>query len=1125
MHRNRVRLKHLASLSLCFGLAAAAGCAGSASEAPRPIAEQQQPLLGQDGSLIYNGTDAINRYAAVTADIAAGATSITVANATTLNVTAGDLLMIIQMQGATIDVTDTAVYGTVTNLNNAGRYEFASVVSVTSNTIQVDAGKACGAAGATGGLKNSYTVAGKVQAVRVPQYVSFTVPVGKTLTAQAWNGSTGGVLAYSALISTIDGTIDMTATGFRGGTVKTTANTAPTTAFVATTLDQGAEKGESIAGSVTDYAANKGQYGRGAPANGGGGGNGHNGGGGGGANGDNGVAWTGIGNMNATVNKLDAWKLDPEYIKATKLTTSSGGGRGGYGCSTSVLDPTVVGPGTNTWGCGNRTDAGGYGGHPVAADVNTRLFLGGGGGAGDDDNGNGGSGGVGGGIIFINSNLITSTGAAAGGGIGVIKSNGGSGGAAGKNLLITSDAPGGGGGGGTIVLAASGALVGVKVAANGGAGGDHSPTPISPGEGEGAGGGGGGGYIALVGGAAQSSVASGALAGVTSQLILVKMPTNGGTDGATGKITSLGSYGNLTAKPICAPADIAVTITDNLLGTAPQSGGTVIYTVTITNNGPNTAAGIKVTDVLSTGSTGATWTCTSQAAGLCPMAAGTGSIATNVLSLPAGASVVYKVTVPVPTTANPSLSYTVTASPPLDITDPNLVNNSATDTSVGGTPPQADLALTITRDPTTSQPGAEVTYTLQVTNNGPATVPTATVVFTVPPGATVTQPAQGTGWTCLNSGDTFTCTSTAPLAPGSAAPITVKLNTPLAGTPGAANPAVNGIVGAQGVADPNVTNNFASVDSSGVMMTAADLAVTITKSPDAAMAGDEVTYTIQATDNGPGSVYNAVVNFSVPPSAIVTMPAAGQGWACQRNGNMFTCIRSVIDMGAAPPIVAKIITPVAGAGGGSGVVAAVVSAPQNNDPNLANNTAVVDAGTTTATGSDLAVTLTKTNDSPTQGQTTYTLQATNKGPDAVNGVAVTLSVPAGYQIVQPAQGSGWTCSFDGSTFLCTVQTAPVGDLPPITLILTSSAGTSAGVVTGTIAAANNTDPVSANNVATANANGTGTGDGFNKLAGGGLGCTISGRSASAVPFFGFLAAGLLVGLSASARRRRVSVRA
>jgi hypothetical protein len=65
----------------------------------------------------------------------------------------------------------------------------------------------------------------------------------------------------------------------------------------------------------------------------------------------------------------------------------------------------------------------------------------------------------------------------------------------------------------------------------------------------------------------------------------------------------------------------------------------------------------------------------------------------------------------------------VTATPPADITDPNLNNNTATDMpGTGSTGPQADLALTITRDPTTSQPGMEVTYTLQVTNNGPATI-------------------------------------------------------------------------------------------------------------------------------------------------------------------------------------------------------------------------------------------------------------------------------------------------------------------------------------------------------------------------------------------------------------------
>ncbi len=43
----------------------------------------------------------------------------------------GDLLMIIQMQGATIDGTDTPNFGEVTALGSAGLYELVTVATIT----------------------------------------------------------------------------------------------------------------------------------------------------------------------------------------------------------------------------------------------------------------------------------------------------------------------------------------------------------------------------------------------------------------------------------------------------------------------------------------------------------------------------------------------------------------------------------------------------------------------------------------------------------------------------------------------------------------------------------------------------------------------------------------------------------------------------------------------------------------------------------------------------------------------------------------------------------------------------------------------------------------------------------
>ena len=81
----------------------------------------------------------VNRYAALGADVAQGGTDLTVDNiADLLPLDPGDMLLVIQMQGAEIDQSDAASYGSMVNLNNAGRHEFVTVSSVTGNTITIE---------------------------------------------------------------------------------------------------------------------------------------------------------------------------------------------------------------------------------------------------------------------------------------------------------------------------------------------------------------------------------------------------------------------------------------------------------------------------------------------------------------------------------------------------------------------------------------------------------------------------------------------------------------------------------------------------------------------------------------------------------------------------------------------------------------------------------------------------------------------------------------------------------------------------------------------------------------------------------------------------------------------------
>jgi gliding motility-associated-like protein len=501
---------------------------------------------GKDGNVVIAAATntIVNQYTSLTADAATGNTTITVNS--TSSFSAGDLVMIIQMQGATIkgNVQD-STWGQVTNYNNSGNNEFREVLSVINGT-QLSL---------TCGLEKSYTSAGKVQVIRVPRYNTLTVAATGSITATAWNGTTGGIVAIECVGDiTVNGIIQVNGMGFRGG-LKDNGSQAPQsniTLYYSTDTLNGAAKGESIAGYGTDYNTYGGSICRGAPANGGGGGDSHNAGGGGGANGGDISLWNGKGNPVAGYNA--AWNLEGGTF-STK--TSSGGGRGGYTFSLNDQNAATTGPSNTSWGGDYRNNTGGNGGRPI--DYSTgKLFFGGGGGSGDANNGLGVNGGNGGGLIYLKGygNML---------GTGTIQANGANGGTVGG---AGNDAPSGAGGGGTIILNALGTVSGVIATSTGGIGGTQN---IGSAEAEGPGGGGGGGYIALSNAGITTNVAGGAN-GTTTSTALTEFPPNGATAGGAGKVSTVTNF-SLTAistSTICVGQSAVLTATVSGAGVPPS---------------------------------------------------------------------------------------------------------------------------------------------------------------------------------------------------------------------------------------------------------------------------------------------------------------------------------------------------------------------------------------------------------------------------------------------------------------------------------------------------------------------------------------------------------------------------
>ncbi|WP_264552303.1 gliding motility-associated C-terminal domain-containing protein [Flavobacterium sp. N2038] len=486
-----------------------------------------------------------------------------------IQISAGDLILIIQMQDATIDYTNTTSYGSGTSksgLDNLGGTGFTSLgntgifeyVIATNNVPLTGGNLTFKGTGSGGGVLNSFynadatTTRGKrtFQIVRVPQYSNLSLT--SNITTPPFNGVAGGVIAFN-----VSGTfnfggfsINGTARGFRGGySPKADSNANTSTIYVGlSTSDKISGKGEGIAGTPKymwdgfNQVENSveglpgGSSGRGAPANAGGGGNDHNTGGGGGGNG----GYGGLGGAGWQGNGGD---LYPNF---------TGGGRPGF---RSYITSTPF----------------------------PRLVMGGGGGAGDANNASSGvKGGVGGAIILVNAGTVL--------GNGYIYANGGKG--APGTYSGSPDGAGGGGAGGTVLLnVANNSTANITVEANGGNGGNTENDDANE---HGPGGGGGGGIVShnLSSTVTITSSVNGGLAGKSNA---GKGNNHGAKDGENGyvsKFTTQDIPQNLQINSNCFPV-LETNIKALPTAKACNSiGEKVTYEIQIKNTGGGNAAGV-----------------------------------------------------------------------------------------------------------------------------------------------------------------------------------------------------------------------------------------------------------------------------------------------------------------------------------------------------------------------------------------------------------------------------------------------------------------------------------------------------------------------------------------------------
>jgi len=506
-----------------------------------------------------------------------------------------------------------------------------------------------------------------------------------------------------------------------------------------------------------------------------------------------------------------------------------------------------------------------------------------------------------------------------------------------------------------------------------------------------------------------------------------------------------------SASTAVGPGSADLTIVKEGPATVP-AGNAVIYALIITNNGPSPANGAAYNDDVPADLLLFDARCGNETGGAACVTQPTISghnVSGTIGSLPSGGSVIVNVFSNAPATAI-TVSNTATLTAPAGITDPNPGDNSSSvDTTVIAGPALADIRVEKS-GPASATPGANVTYALTVTNDGPDTAANVMLFDPAPAGLTfvsATTPCQS-GFPCA-IGD---------LSNGASTIVSVTFAVPADATGSIVNTAT---VGSDTV-DPNMLDNDSTV-STPIVPGGSSAALAVVKSgPPSVAAGTAMTYTLSVTNNGPDAAANAVL--SDPTPAGLTFIGADAPCAAG-----FPCALGTLAVGQNVTLTATFAV-AANASGTVSNTAGVSS--ETTDPDATDNTSTV-ATTVIPAGTSADLVVLKTGPASVQAgsSVTYTLSVTNNGPDVAVDTVISDPTPAGLTFI----GADAPCD---SGFPCALGTLAGGQNVTIAATYAVAANASGTVVNTASVSSDTADPDTTNSssVATATVIGGGPGE-------------------------------------------------
>jgi uncharacterized repeat protein (TIGR01451 family) len=275
-----------------------------------------------------------------------------------------------------------------------------------------------------------------------------------------------------------------------------------------------------------------------------------------------------------------------------------------------------------------------------------------------------------------------------------------------------------------------------------------------------------------------------------------------------------------------------------------------------------------------------------------------------------------------------AVAVTVNPAPVVNITGPSAVcaGGSATLDAGAGFATYAWSNGATTQTITVS-PASTTTYSVTVTNNGCSA--SASKTITISSGATT---ATILAPSSVPTGSTGNTASVPPAQTGSTYSWTISGGTI---TSGNGTPSIVWTAGNSGTATIGITITSGSCSASGSANVAindsADLALTLTATPNPVNTGGTVIFTLNAANNGPSTAQNVTIINSL--SGVTSASASGNGWSCNVNGLSVVCTRASFAVGPASPITITATASGNTASDDAGIGTAT------SDPNVNNNNA------------------------------------------------------------------------------------------------------------------------------------------------------------------------------------------